>query len=624
MFNLLSSKQCVMKRNYIILFAIIFGILPTFFAQDQLVRDFAPIKNELQSWDPVRGEWLAESMLAISRKQPIPDRTFPEDFTPYEMYSMVPATSRDRISATVNTNRTNQANTLNGDIWVQMSDIVNRTNCKPLSGRSYGDPHLSTFDGKSFSLQTVGEFILAQSLNGRVQVQTRQRPEGSDFSLNTAVAMSVNGDRVCIYADDQPDNEVNNPLRVDGRVVRLNGSNVYYLPQGGTVRNNGNQYVVTWPTGEKVTAQITNRTSFNFMNVTAQIYPCANGGYEGLLGNANGSQNDDINTRNNRYENYEAANRFGTAFGVGSSSMSNEAEKEYLFYLAKEFGSAWRVTPLNTLFDYRPGQNTEYFTDYSFPRYHRTARDLSQNQREAARRDCENNGISGNELEGCIFDRGHIGLPPTRQPEIVDRTAGVVLPTLQRGDLVPNINPRQPEGNPNVVNPNVVKPVVIGGDIKQPPVETKPSTPVVIGSETKEPPIQSPTPVIQSKPVSSGENVGEPKPVENKWPATVETQEPTESKPIEKPKPVYESKPVEKPKPVYESKPVESKPIEKPKPVYESKPVESKPVSKPIESPKPVVKPVVNSTPKPVESKPVKISTPPPVAAPKPMIAKPR
>ena len=49
--------------------------------------------------------------------------------------------------------------------------------------------------------------FFAQSLNGQVQVQTRQRPEGEDFSLNTAVAMNVNGDRVCIYADDKPDNE---------------------------------------------------------------------------------------------------------------------------------------------------------------------------------------------------------------------------------------------------------------------------------------------------------------------------------------------------------------------------------------------------------------------------------
>ncbi len=602
-----------MRKSYLIVFAIIFGSTTSkIFAQDQLTKDFAPIKNELQSWDPVRGEWLAESMLAISRKQPIPDRTFPEDFTPAEMYNMVPATSRDRISTTVNGNRMNQANTLNGEVWSQMSDLVNRANCKPSIGKSYGDPHLSSFDGKSFSLQTVGEFILAQSLNRQVQVQTRQRPESDDFSLNTAVAMNVNGDRVCIYADDKPDNEINNPLRVDGRVVRLSGTNVYYLPHGGTVRNSANQYVVTWPTGETVTAQITNRSSFNFMNVTTQIYPCSNGGYEGLLGNANGSPNDDINTQNNRYPTTESASRFGTAFGVPNSTMSNEAEKEYLFYLAKEFGNAWRVTPLNTLFDYRPGQNTDYFTDYTFPRYHRTVRDLNQNQRDAARRDCENNGVTGSDLEGCIFDRGHIGLPPTRTPEIVNRTAGVVLPTMQKGNHVLNINPTQP-----TVTPSSPKPVVIGSETKQPVVEpVKPSKPVVIGSETKEPPTDKPTPVIQSKPVGSGENVGSTKPIETKSPGNPVVKTPYQnSKPIE-------SKPIEKPKPVYESKPVESKPIEKPKPVYESQPV-VKPT--PIQAPKPYV-----PAPKPVESKPViqsspvKVAAPTPAPAPKPMILKPR
>lgn len=603
-----------MRKSFLIVFAIIFGVSnSSIFAQDQLTKDFAPIKSELQSWDPVRGEWLAESLLAISRKQPIPDRTFPEDFTPAEMYKMVPTTSRDRISTTVNANRTNQANTLNGDVWNQMSDLISRSNCQPSSGRSYGDPHLSTFDGKSFSLQTVGEFILAQSLNGQVQVQTRQRPEGEDFSLNTAVAMNVSGDRVCIYADDKPDNEVNNPLRVDGRVVRLTANNVYYLPHGGTVRNSGNQYVVTWPTGESVTAQITNRSSFNFMNITTQIYPCANGGYEGLLGNANGSPSDDINTRNNRNANMESANRFGTAFGVPNSTLSNEAEKEYLYYLAREYGAAWRVTPMNTLFDYRPGQNTEYFTDYSFPRYHRTVRDLSQAQRDAARRDCENDGIRGNELDGCIFDRGHIGLPPTRQPEIIDRTAGVVLPNLQGGGRVLNVNPRQPE-----TSSSSTKPVVIGGEVKQPVVTpVKPTTPILQGSEPKAPPIENPTPVIQSKPVSSGENVGSTKPTETKSPVSPVTKEP-----IVSPRPT-ESKPVDRPKPVYENKPIENRPVEKPKPVYESQPVvkptptpvpkSSTPAPKPIES-KPFIQP----------STPVKVATPAPMPAPKPMIAKPR
>jgi hypothetical protein len=601
-----------MRKSHLIVFAIIFGgITSTNFAQDQLTKDFAPIKSELQSWDPVRGEWLAESMLAISRKQPIPDRTFPEDFTPAEMYKMVPSTSRDRIATTVNGNRNNIENTFNRQEWVQISDLINRSNCQPSKGRSYGDPHLSTFDGKSFSLQTVGEFILAQSLNGQVQVQTRQRPEGEDFSLNTAVAMNVSGDRVCIYADDQPDNEVDNPLRVDGRVVRLTGSNVYYLPHGGTVRNSGNQYVVTWPTGESVTAQITNRTSFNFMNVTTQIYPCINGGYEGLLGNANGSPSDDINTRNNRNANMESANRFGTAFGVPNSTLSNEAEKEYLFYLAKEYGSAWRVTQMNTLFDYRPGQNTEYFTDYSFPRYHRTVRDLSQAQRDAARRDCENNGIRGNELDGCIFDRGHIGLTPTRQPEIIDRTAGFVLPVMQSGGRVLNVNPRQPE-----TSSSSTKPVVIGGESKQPGVKpVNPAKPDVIGSEPKAPPIENPTPLIQSKPVGSGENVGSTKPTETKSPVL-----PVANEPIVSPKPI-ENKPVEKPKPVYESKPIENKVVEKPKEVNE---IQS--VVKPTPAPKPST-----PAPKPIESKPViqpstpvKVATPTPAPTTKPAISKPR
>jgi hypothetical protein len=304
----------------------------------------------------------------------------------------------------------------------------------------------------------------------------------------------------------------------------------------------------------------------------------------------------------------ESANRFGTAFGVPNSTLSNEAEKEYLFYLAREFGAAWRVTPLNTLFDYRPGQNTEYFTDYSFPRYHRTVRDLSQTQRDAARRDCENDGIRGNELDGCIFDRGHIGLPPTRQPEVIDRTAGVVLPVIQGGGRVVNVNPRQPE-----TGSAPTKPVVIGGVTKQPAVE--PVKPVVIGSEPKAPPTEKPTPVIQSKPVGSGENVGSTKPTETKSPVS-----PVVVEPIVSPKPI-ENQPVERPKPVYESKPIENKPVEKPKQVNESQPV-----VKPAPAPKPSTPAPKLMENKPVvqPSTPVKVATPAPTPAPKPMIAKPR
>lgn len=568
-----------MKNKYPFLTLVCLGFSSLSFGQDQLTREFAPIKSELQQWDPVRGEWLAESMLAISRKQPIPDRTFPEDFTPSEMIRMVPQTNRQNIQNTVNANRTAQNGTLNGDVWNNMSGFMQRSSCEMKSGRSYGDPHLSTYDGKTFSFQTVGEFIFTKSGSGNVEVQTRQKANGDDFSLNTAVAMNVSGDRVCIYADEKPDADFSNPLRIDGRSVRVGTDRTYYLSHGGTIRNDGKEYIVTWPTGEKVSVEVVKNSRFDFINITTHIYPCASDGYEGLMGNANGNPNDDINTRTNRYD-FETANRFNTVFGGQTASMSNEAEKEYLNYLAKEFGHAWRVSRSNSLFDYGPGQSTEYFTDLSFPRFHRTVRDLSQTQRDNARRDCEARGIRGSELEGCIFDRAYVGIDPNPRPVFRDPTAGAVLSSVPTGRTVRNVNPpeeppvdpRNPSGNNGsgngggrVIQQETKKPVETpassGGERIVKPVVNSTPAPVSSGSSATKAPDGNKTgtdrPVVQPasmdpKPVvkPTTERKPDPKPATTVSPAPVPA-------PAPKPTIVRENTPVKAPAPV---KPVESKP----------------------------------------------------------------
>lgn len=575
-----------MKKMY--LTSAVFSVflsLSTAFSQDQLMRDFEPIKNELTNWDPVRGPWLAESMLAISRKQPIPDRTFPEDFTPSEMLRMVPESNRQVINNRVEANRTNQQGSLNGDVWNQMHQFMGRSNCKPVSGRTYGDPHLSSFDGKSFSFQTVGEFVLVQSNSRNVQVQTRQKASGADFSFNIAVAMNVAGDRVGLYADEMPDQENGTPIRVDGIPV-FTKDRTYYLAHGGSIRNSGKEYVITWPTGEKVIAQLSRSGSMDFFNVTVQIYPCSEGGYEGLLGNANGNPRDDIDTRNNSYGMYESANRFNTVFGGQTAGMSNEAEKEYLNYLAKEFGSAWRVTRMNSLFDYGMGQSTEYFTDFTFPRFHRSIRDLNQAQRDNARRDCERNGITGDELDGCIFDRAYVDLPPTPRPVFRDPTEGVVLSSIQRGNNVRNVNP--PSSTPNNV---VKKPVIIGGEQKT-PVE-KPAV---------EPGI--------SRPVQSGSTIGNIKPNVIEQPAVEKPAvEPIENG-KESGKTPIERKPIER-KPVEEKpelrEPVLEKPVKKPVLEAPKSPVQKPEVKAPVQVSKPKA-PVVVPTPKPATPAPVKVT----------------
>ncbi|OBQ33098.1 MAG: hemolysin, partial [Anabaena sp. CRKS33] len=62
-------------------------------------------------------------------------------------------------------------------------------------GHGWGDVHLSTFDGKPYEFQAVGEFILVKSLIDDFQVQTRQEasPYWIGASVNTAFAINLGG-----------------------------------------------------------------------------------------------------------------------------------------------------------------------------------------------------------------------------------------------------------------------------------------------------------------------------------------------------------------------------------------------------------------------------------------------
>jgi hypothetical protein len=495
---------------------------------DRFTQDFQPIRAELTKWDPIRGEWLASSMLSIAKKEPIPDRTFPENFTPAEMMKMVPESNRTAIQKIASTN-TQNADSSSRVNWNSINTQLSRPSCKPVQGRTYGDPHLSSFDGASYSFQTVGEFVLMRSASQNMEIQARQQPQSDDFSLNTALAMNVGGDRICIYANEKPDNISNCALRLNGSPLYITSS-VYYLPHGGTIRYSMNDYVVTWPTGEVATIDVRRSSQMNFLNVSVQVYPCAQNDLEGLLGNANGSQNDDFDVRGNT--NRPAYMAFSS---FGSSQMqqaSNDMEKEYLAFLARDYARQFRVTPITSLFDYGIGQSTFTYTDESFPRVHRTVNDLSPDRQTAARVKCEENGIRGDELKGCIFDQAYLEIPPSPRPLVVDRTNNIVLSRIDRP--VNNVNggnvtretvipTSRDNGQPQPIqqNPETNRAKPVGAEVNltngtlKPSISTKPTS--VESNPTVEKPIE-----FEMKPTST-------KPTNTK-PAGIEVK-PSSSKP---------------------------------------------------------------------------------------------
>ncbi len=420
-----------MKRTLPLIGIIVLSSTVSFGQNDRYTESFQPVKSELVKWDPIRGEWLASSLYAMSKKQPVPDRTFPENLTPAEMWRLVPEANRSNVNRIVTENQRIATDSTGRNEWEQVSSVVNLPNCKPVSGRTYGDPHLSSFDGASYSFQTVGEFVLAKSEKGNFEVQTRQQPQTDDFSLNTAVAMNVAGDRVGIYANEKPDNISTSALRVNGAPVNIS-RNAYFLPHGGTITYSSNTYVITWPTGEVANVQLRNSSRMNFLNVTVQVMPCRHPDMTGLLGNANGSQNDDFDVKG-------GGSRPMSIAMMGNSELANQMEKEHLAFLARDFARAFRVTPQTSLFDYGFGQSTLTYTDESFPRVHRTIGDLTPDRQNNARTICEGNGMSGADLNGCIFDQAYLEIPPNPRPVIIDNTQGMVLGKLEKP--APNVNP---------------------------------------------------------------------------------------------------------------------------------------------------------------------------------------
>lgn len=531
-----------MKNRYAFTLALLLPI--GLFAQTP--KDVA--MSELSQWDAVRGPWLAESLGAMANNEPIPDRNFPEDFTPAEMYAMVPSERRKRIEEADRNGRNAEVGTNpreeNGSTRPNGRIIIPRPGCSQTMGRTYGDPHISSFDGKKFAFQTVGEFVMVKGANSGMEVQARQMAQSDEISLNTAAAMNVHGDRVGIYASDAPNNIQDAPLWVNGNPIRI-VNETYYLPHGGTVKQSGKNYLVTWPTGEKVSIDLRNSGRMRFMNIAVNIFPC-NDTYSGVLGNANGRQNDDFGDDNSSI----AMSSVFDPFEDRTMNRSNtKLEKQHNAFIAKQFANQFRVTAESTLFDYAFGESTWTFTDESYPRVYLSIGDLTDNQRTQARRRCEEQGIDRAEMSGCIYDVAFAEIEPSPRPTIpsvTENTGRVLDPVVEPKPNVnrPELNPQKEQKETISTRPNGQQPL---------PIE-KPNATENVNKEDG---------------IGTTENVKE-----NTTPA---------------PKPEVNTEPVFKPAP---------KPVVKPAP---------SPVFKPTPKPKPVVKPA----PKPTTPKTTpKVNTP--------------
>ncbi|MDB9455412.1 bluetail domain-containing putative surface protein [Dolichospermum circinale] len=206
-------------------------------------------------------------------------------------------------------------------------------------GHGWGDVHLSTFDGKPYEFQAVGEFILVKSLIDDFQVQTRQEasPHWIGASVNTAFAINLGGYNINYDIDLAQAQR----LSIDGESYNLLSGETLDLGIGQITRS-GSQYTFTYAgldgiintnDDDLVTAFVYEGT-INTRHINIDVNPADYrfGLLQGLLGNGDGITSNDFALRD------------------GTNLQLNPGQWENNPIVHTTFADSWRVTQAESLF----------------------------------------------------------------------------------------------------------------------------------------------------------------------------------------------------------------------------------------------------------------------------------
>lgn len=262
-----------------------------------------------------------------------------------------------------------------------------------VSGQSVGDPHLVTFDGVAYDMQAIGEFVLAQSNDGRIVVQTRTSGIWPVASVNSRVAALVGSTRVEV--------DVVEGLIIDGEPADL-VDGFLDLGDGAFVAQSGSGYRIAWP-GTDDRPVLSVGRGFRALNVGFAIPASMTGQFAGLLGDGDGDRSNDFVTR----------------AGVEIAQPLTFDD------LYARFAGSWRIDDTQSLFTYPDGLGTADFTDLTRPTGLVSLADFDPAVVAAARLQCERAGVTHTTVrDSCALD-----LIITQDASFLSAFLGVVLPS---------------------------------------------------------------------------------------------------------------------------------------------------------------------------------------------------
>lgn len=242
-------------------------------------------------------------------------------------------------------------------------------------GSASGDPHLETLDGLAYSPQAVGEFILVHSPELQVHMRTAPMGSSTTVSVVTGVAVKADGQHIAVAINDGK-----SELFVSGLNVPLPEQPKEFTLGDVTVTGSKDRVQIVTTGGELITVVLGSSQLAVFVD-TGKLNELT-----GMLGNGNGDPDDDLVSRD------------GTPIALDLIKKDPSA-----FY--GTYVNSWRVTQEESLFVYKSGQDTAFFTDLDFPSEHSSLDTIDDKELKLAKAVCERAGVERSPyLDNCIFD----------------------------------------------------------------------------------------------------------------------------------------------------------------------------------------------------------------------------